>query len=152
LIGIAAILSQAAPQAALADTVAAPGTLTISRDVPTRYAYMPGEPGEVTTIPTGPSKEVFEILGAGLTPLTDEQAAGVTGDPGNSHSGATPNGVGSLESVLVTTNINSVGAPGMTSTGGIISGAIAQGTNAIVSGVSALGTALGSLGNQGQGQ
>jgi hypothetical protein len=56
----------------------APGNLIIIRNVPPRNAIIPGA-GAAVTVPTAPPSIVFAVIQGVGAPLTDSQAASVTG-------------------------------------------------------------------------
>lgn len=65
---------------ALADPNAPPGSITYIREVPTRRAYLPGEPGDVHAVRTAPTEVIFGALGVAAIPLTDEQAGAISAE------------------------------------------------------------------------
>lgn len=129
---------------ALADPTAPDGSITFIREVPARYAYLPGEPGDVHYVRTDPSEHVFGAL-QGLQPLSDAEAAGVHAESSSARDQAVGTGADALGTALMAGSETSRSTMGGMNGGmaGNISGSIAQGTSALSSALGALGTAMG---------
>jgi hypothetical protein len=123
-----------------------PGAIVISRDVPQRPAFAPGQPGSVTTVQASPVDTIFGVTGAMVSVLSDGEsadiAAGIQAQRGvsdNAFMGAdaalNPQIGGGLGEVAT----QSFGGAGLSNT---ISGAVENATGAISSSLGAL-SALG---------
>ncbi|MDT9598992.1 hypothetical protein [Sphingosinicella rhizophila] len=59
-------------------SVAPPGSITISRDVPQRPAFDPGQPGTVNAVNTAPVDLIFGATQGLVSILSDDETAGVS--------------------------------------------------------------------------
>ena len=59
-------------------SVAPPGSIIVSRDVPQRPAFDPGQPGSVNTVQTAPVDIIFGATSQTVSILSDDETAMVT--------------------------------------------------------------------------
>lgn len=154
-IGVAGTPALAAEQSANA---APPGSIVISRDVPTRHAHLPGEPGEANAVVTAPTTLILEATGQagvpltvadlvsfslnGILPLSDDEIAGVASGQATGLPGLT----GATDDALSLTQKLSMGSQ----TAQLSSNALGDMIGAIGSSVqSATGAAFGAISNIG---
>jgi hypothetical protein len=147
---LAPLFAIALPAPADAQTEAPPGGIIISRDVPTRRAYLPGEPGQVNAVETVPTQTILDATDHAMVPLTDAQIASVTaGRPSGLTSvgstindaltvagGLAANGANGRQGVSLSTNPLGQGISGS------INSSIGAGTNALQGALSSIGSVL----------
>jgi hypothetical protein len=129
-----------------------PGAIIISRDVPLRPAQIPKDPGEVVAVQTAPTAVILDATGRIGTPLSDGEAAAVSASP--SPTGQLPSdGTSAFGGETLTATGFGASSPGQTAAAGnVIGSSIASGLGAIGTGISALNSALHSIGRGGPNQ
>lgn len=135
------------PIPANAQTEPPPGGITISRDVPTRRAYLPGEPGRVTAVETAPVQTILDAVSHAAVPLTDDEIAAVSAGQqpdATRPSGAINDALTLSQSLTVNGSQGSPLSSGALGGGmsGAINSAIGAGTGAIQDALSPLGSIL----------
>lgn len=145
----AAVVTAALPAPAFADPNPPPNSMILSRDVPMRSAYRPGEPGDVSTVETAPVDIIFGGMSQMATILSDDQVSRVTAEPISRSMGAMDHALGTMTSILGTNNPSHVATANANGTAALGGGG---GLSAIDTGMSALGSALGVLNGGGNGR
>lgn len=134
LILVAAAGSPAFAQYPPPGSVAPPGSIIVTRDVPQRPAYDPGEPGTVNAVQTAPVDLIFSATNQVVSVLSDNETAGIVAgvDPQRGTSGQVFGGSESSQNGQfgTTSGPNSPGGYGG-GLGGTITGSISTATNAI---------------------
>lgn len=117
-----------------------PGEIILSRQVEYRAIGSPNVPGAISTVDVGPDELILSSIGAGLSPITDGEAAEIASGPqtGGIINQTLATGLAAID------DTHSAGSFSPSeSAGSSISGTINQALGAIPSAMSALQGALG---------
>jgi hypothetical protein len=127
-------------------SVPPPRSITITRDVPQRSAFDPGQPGTVHTVGVAPIEIIFGATDHAITILSDDESAGVASGAAT-QSNAVVSAMAGANAALDTQTGRSSGDVSGTIAGGGLGGTI---TGAIGSATGVIGSALSPLSGMGK--